>query len=199
MTQSTVQVMLRWGEPRTLQRPSPANPSAVCPMSRLTSRPLNPVAARGFSLVEVLVAVVVLAVGLLGMASLQISVLKANESARLRTVAIHASYDLSDRIRADPAAVFGRRGLKAVILGSACTGTPPTIRWQQEFCAFGLPAPLTTGASALEVDCAAPITPTGCGTGNCEIIVRWNDSRGDSRNQTPHDTFFSVCTRIPQI
>lgn len=59
---------------------------------------------RGFSLTEVLVAVVVLSVGLLGLAGLQMTSLRNNHSAYLRTVATVLSYDMADRMRANRAA-----------------------------------------------------------------------------------------------
>lgn len=55
----------------------------------------------GFTLVEVLVAALVLALGLLGMAGMQSRGLQHNHSAYLRTVATQMAYDLSDRMRAN--------------------------------------------------------------------------------------------------
>lgn len=157
----------------------------------------------GFSLVEVLVAIVVLAVGLLGIAGMQLSVLKANDSARLRTLATLSSYAVIDRMRADPKAVFGDAQPKqAKIDLSACTaaiGSRDTAaRWQRDFRAAGLPCPVADGGSddALAIDCA---TTSACGEGNCEIIVRWDDSRNDPRGSTPHNSVFRVCTRLPVL
>lgn len=53
----------------------------------------------GFSLIEVLIAVVILAVGLLGLAKLQATSLKYNHSAYVRSSATMLSYDIIDRIR----------------------------------------------------------------------------------------------------
>ncbi len=55
---------------------------------------------RGASLIEILVTVVVLAVGLLAMAGLLANALKSNQSAAMRTQAIAASYFLMDTLRA---------------------------------------------------------------------------------------------------
>jgi hypothetical protein len=125
------------------------------------------------------------------------SVLRANDSARLRTVATHAAYDLVDRLRADPSRVLGKGGLATALIGTTCASTP-TLRWQRDFCAFALPPPLTPGVTnALEVDCNNTSTTSGCGSGNCEIVIRWDDSRGDPKNLTPHNTAFRFCTRLP--
>lgn len=56
----------------------------------------------GFSLLEVLVAVVVLAVGLLGIGGLQVLSLKNNHSAYLRSQATYLAYDILDSIRVNP-------------------------------------------------------------------------------------------------
>lgn len=73
-------------------------------MKRLAT--LNPTAKgmtaqRGVTLIEVLVAMVVLSVGLLGMAGLQVSSLRANQSSYIRTQAVSQAYDILDEIRAD--------------------------------------------------------------------------------------------------
>jgi type IV pilus assembly protein PilV len=173
---------------------------------------------QGFSLLEVLVAVIVLAVGLLGIAALQVSVLKSNDSSRFRSIASFAITDLIDRVRADPTALL--KNLKASIPQGTCgekqVDSTPTSRWQRDFCALGLPVPrkgaeskpvdgLTRNSDdAMEIDCN---TGGGCGDGNCEIIVRWDDSRSDPRNdpendsdsKTPVNTAFRVCTRLPVL
>jgi type IV pilus assembly protein PilV len=57
--------------------------------------------ARGFTLVEALVALVVLSVGLLGIAGLQLTSLKANHGSATRTQAVYLTYDIIDRMRAN--------------------------------------------------------------------------------------------------
>jgi len=61
-----------------------------------------PRTARGFTLIEVLVALVIFAIGLLGLAGLQSQSLKFNYSAFLRTQASFLAYDILDRMRANP-------------------------------------------------------------------------------------------------
>lgn len=56
---------------------------------------------RGFSLVEVLVALLVLSVGLLGIAALHAHALAAQRSALLRTYAVNLAGDMAERIRAN--------------------------------------------------------------------------------------------------
>lgn len=53
----------------------------------------------GFTMVEVLVALVVLAIGLLGIAALYLNSLQAGRTAIYRTEAIELAADLADRIR----------------------------------------------------------------------------------------------------
>jgi len=64
--------------------------------------PKGPAAARGFSLIEVLVAVLVLAIGLLGLAALQSTAMKFTDSAASRTQATVLAYDILERMRANP-------------------------------------------------------------------------------------------------
>lgn len=56
----------------------------------------------GFSLVEVLVALVVLSIGLLGLAALQVTGIKFNHQSYQRTQATILAYEIVDRMRANP-------------------------------------------------------------------------------------------------
>lgn len=56
---------------------------------------------RGFTLIEVLVALVVLSIGLLGLAALQLTSLQFNTNSDLRTQATVAAYDIIDRMRSN--------------------------------------------------------------------------------------------------
>jgi type IV pilus assembly protein PilV len=73
--------------------------------------------SEGFSLVEVLVALVILAIGMLGIASLYVESLRAGRSALLRSQAVILVSDMADRIRANPA------GKAAYTKGEDDTGT----------------------------------------------------------------------------
>jgi len=53
----------------------------------------------GFTLIEALISMVILAIGLLGMAALQANSLRNNQSAYNRSQATQMAYDMSDRMR----------------------------------------------------------------------------------------------------
>ncbi len=56
----------------------------------------------GFTLIEVLVAMLVLAIGLMGIAGLQVFGVQGNASALNKNLAAQLAYDLADRVRANP-------------------------------------------------------------------------------------------------
>lgn len=57
---------------------------------------------RGFTLLEVMVALLILSIGLLGLAALQLTGMRFNTDAYTRTQATIFAYDIIDRIRANP-------------------------------------------------------------------------------------------------
>lgn len=57
--------------------------------------------SRGFSLVEALVALLVIAIGMLGIAALYVESLRTNRTALFRTQAVTFVNDMADRIRAN--------------------------------------------------------------------------------------------------
>lgn len=56
---------------------------------------------QGFTLIEILVTVFILAIGLLGLAGLLVDGMRNNQGAYLRTQASLLAYDMADRIRAN--------------------------------------------------------------------------------------------------
>lgn len=69
---------------------------------------------RGFTLVEVLIALVVLSIGMLGIAALYLESLRASRAALVRTEAVTLASDIADRIRAN------RNPLNAYDCGGTC-------------------------------------------------------------------------------
>jgi type IV pilus assembly protein PilV len=82
---------------------------------------MRPVNNHGFTLLEVLIALVVLSVGLLGLAALQTGTLRFNQAAYLRSQATNLAYDIADRIRANRTAALaaGYDGANAYLAANA--------------------------------------------------------------------------------
>ncbi|WOE78758.1 type IV pilus modification protein PilV [Pseudomonas protegens] len=76
----------------------------------------------GMTLIEVLVALLILAVGLLGAAAVQIKALQYTDSSRMSTQASFIAYDMLDRIRANVAADYGA--------ATPAAGSPGNVRDQ---------------------------------------------------------------------
>ena len=76
----------------------------------------------GFTLLEVLIALLVLSIGLLGLAALQTVSLRACEMANQRTLSTLLAADIVERMRANPQGVSHGDYLSST---GAITGTPP--------------------------------------------------------------------------
>ncbi|MFK7958397.1 MAG: type IV pilus modification protein PilV [Lysobacterales bacterium] len=121
---------------------------------------------RGTTLIEVLVAVVVLSVGLLGLAGLQGISLRSSANAYNRTQATNISYEILDQLRANRLEIVRRGGPTAAQLAV----------WQNQVAASlpdGILEITQPGGAAL-----------ACNNVNCEVAVRirWADTvqRGTS-------------------
>ena len=125
-------------------------------------------AVRGVGLIEVLVAVLVLAIGLLGVAAMQATALRNSQSSLERSQGVMHVYTILDAMRANPDAARGG----GYNIGMTCT--PPAasslITSDQHEWINTLQQNL--GASACgQVSCVAPL---------CTITVQWDDSRGSA-------------------
>lgn len=62
-------------------------------------KPITRKSTKGFTLIEILIAALVLGIGILGLATLMLTSLKSDQSAFYRSVASTLAYDMADRIR----------------------------------------------------------------------------------------------------
>ena len=61
---------------------------------------------RGTTLIEVLVAILVTAIGVMGAAAVQLNAVKFNQTAKFRSTAVFLANDIADRLRANRAAAL---------------------------------------------------------------------------------------------
>ena len=129
----------------------------------------------GFTLVETMVALVVLAVGMLGIAGLYVTTLKSGGSAIFRMQAVNLATDLADRIRANRGANVAYAGAAANnnCYGAAAVDCAPDLMaandlfvWQQQVAAILPGGNATVGVPAGTV----PFTYT--------ITINWTESGG---------------------
>lgn len=117
----------------------------------------------GFSLIEVLVAIVVLSLGLLGMAGLQATGLKNNYSAHTRAQAAQYAYDMIDRMRANR--VTAQAGGYNRAIGAAAPACDNLVHCDQAGWLADI-ATLPSGDGSVAVN------------GNVvTITIQWNDQR----------------------
>jgi type IV pilus assembly protein PilV len=142
----------------------------------------TPRKASGISLIEVLVTVVILSVGLLGLAGMHFQGLKNNQSSYFRSQATILTYTALDAMRANRQNALNEDYDIAI-------GTTPT-----------------TGTAVADIDLAywkaalANALPSGDGsidcttaTALCVVVVQWDDSIGQGGSSTQQ---FSVETEL---
>jgi type IV pilus assembly protein PilV len=122
----------------------------------------------GFSMIEVLVAVLILAIGLLGVAAIQTTALKNNNSALQRSQATMLAYFMMDAMRANRSKV----PLNEYDLGETCI-TP----------SIGSLATNDQNAWFTALKANLGNVSTTCGEINCDdyictVKVYWQDKRG---------------------
>lgn len=140
----------------------------------------------GFTLVEVMVAIIVLAIGLLGLAGLQLSSLKAADSAYFRSQATMLADDILDRMRSNR--VVALAGGYNTALGDNPSGGSVAEADLAEWKSM-LSGTLTTGDGSVNVNA----------NGVATVVIQWNDSRAE-RDATAQESAktqqFSVVSQI---
>jgi type IV pilus assembly protein PilV len=162
----------------------------MTPRSPDSNLPTAQARQAGFSLVEVLVALIIMSVGLLGIAKIQALALSSTTQSRMRSLAALETASLASTMRADrnywaairkdPAVTFSGGSFEVtgdatvVQAGAACPCTPPEIAWSD------LSDWVTGLASAVPnaqgtVACTIPTLPTDAPV-SCKITLQWQES-----------------------
>ncbi|VAX12970.1 hypothetical protein MNBD_GAMMA24-2605 [hydrothermal vent metagenome] len=81
---------------------------------------------QGMTLVEVMIALVILSVGLLGLAGLQIHGLRGTSNSNSRVQAVFIASDMVERMRANSFELNTNLSYRNVILNASACGVPPT-------------------------------------------------------------------------
>lgn len=144
----------------------------------------------GFTLIEVLIAMVVLAVGLLGLAALQATSLRNNQSAYFRSQATQLAYDIADRVRANPTGNYNNQAASADnCVTNACTPAQMAgydlAQWNAQ-----LANQLPMGVGIICID-STPTDGTSNTAHQCDNVVDapyavkiwWDDNRQGAANQ----------------
>jgi len=125
----------------------------------------------GFSLVEVLIALVIMSVGMLGIAGLYVHSMQAGRTSLFRHHAVTIAGDVADRIRANPTAAAAYTGAGAdsncVDGGIDCTpaqmASNDIFSWAQQ------------AASALPTGTVNIVFDNGPSPPTYQITVQWNE------------------------
>lgn len=135
----------------------------------------------GFTLLEVLIALLVLSIGLLGLAALQTTGLRSNQMASMRTLVSQFAYDITDRMRLNLPGVDNDEYViartAAVTLSSPATVAETDLsEWRANV------ARLPNGQS--EITQCTPSTTPACpvvdGRTTHIVTIYWNESRDAS-------------------
>ena len=133
-------------------------------------------------MIEVLVSILVLAVGMLGIAAILLVSLRNSQGSMEHSQAVVQSYTMLDTLRANKAqAIIGSYNLNSW----TCDAPAADSRIGSE---------LATWITALEQE----VSPSACGrivcgSLNCEVSIRWNDERGTGGTD---NKIYTLSTRI---
>ncbi|WP_278433557.1 type IV pilus modification protein PilV [Stutzerimonas kunmingensis] len=126
---------------------------------------------RGATLIEVLVAMLILSVGLLGLASMQMTALQSNQSAYYRSQATVLAYDIIDRMRANRADALN--GVYDIaIQNQACE---PDLEPSGTLAKQDVAEWLNSLSCLLSADARGSVVRDGR---LFTISIEWNDNRG---------------------
>jgi type IV pilus assembly protein PilV len=146
---------------------------------------------RGFTVVEVLVSLIVLSVGLLGIAKLMLFASRSNDSAYLRSQATELAYEILDSMRANRAAAIAHSydtalgaappaatSCVSTVCSSAALAAYDVYAWKQRLSVASTPVPGLlpggTGSVVTTVSTTVPAVTTAT------IVVQWDDQAAQS-------------------
>lgn len=152
---------------------------------------------RGVSLIEVMMAVLIFSIGLIGLASLMVVALRSNQAGYLRTQVTYLAHNMADRMSANPIGVwsgdYNSASYPVSTTNDCAAGCTPAqlATHDQQMWSSQLKTFLPPGATA-KIACSktgAGYDPVGGGQvdkrppfgGSCAMSINWSErSAGDT-------------------
>jgi type IV pilus assembly protein PilV len=154
---------------------------------------------RGFSLIEAMVAIVVMALGILGILGVQLRTLTDNQTGVRRAQAVRLIEDLSERLKANPDAIGNASAyesswgatLSTPTNCSVATGFPGTSCTPAQLAAYDIDRWIRSVRAALPLgDAAIFISPSD--TRELGVMIAWRaNERGDSASDSAYTSVFA--------
>lgn len=148
----------------------------------------------GSSLLEVLISVVVISIGLLGVAGLQLASMKNIQSSSERSMAVLLSYSIVERMRSNPnqMAEYQLANWTSEAPEGASTANNDLRAWFCELHGNTNPAhaqcivrpPMLSDSAEAMIN---------CGVDGCTVRIRWDDGRA---SQVGNDNWSDVTTWV---
>ena len=138
--------------------------------------------SQGVTLIETLVTVLVLSVGLLGLAGMHMQGLKNNQSAYFRSQATIMAYSIVESMRANKQSAVDKEydiALNVIPDDTSSIAKTDLTNWKNELSAI-----LPSGDGIIDCTTNKPI---------CSIIVQWDDSLGAGGESSQQ---FTVATQL---
>jgi type IV pilus assembly protein PilV len=146
----------------------------------------------GFTLIEILIAIVIFSVGLLGIAGIMTVSVRNNQNGYLRSQAVILANDMAAKMRANVSGLWegAYNGAAPVAQATTCDASSPCDRtelaaYDMEQWGVALAQFLPSGLGSIE--CETPAAPSGIMlqgnweasppfSGICDIVITWNES-----------------------
>jgi type IV pilus assembly protein PilV len=148
--------------------------------------------ASGMTLVEVLVSLIVISVGLLGVAALQITSLRSSQASFLRTQATALADDIIDRMRANRTVALSPAFGYNIAIGQTITLTGTSTRADRDRAEWktALKNDLPKTAGGADADGSVQVVGT-----LVTVTIQWGE-RGDAQNPNATAMQFVTTTEI---
>ncbi|HHW4679951.1 MAG TPA: type IV pilus modification protein PilV [Xylella taiwanensis] len=144
----------------------------------------------GVSLIEVLISVFILAVGMLGIAAMQVMALRNNDSAMQRSHAVIQSYAILEAMRANRSeAIKGSYNTNGMICTAPQAGSLVDVDrrdWMNN---------LKAALGDSEHTCGSIL----CDANGCKIEVQWDESRASNGRSPTGQLISSTQTQVFEV
>ncbi len=159
--------------------------------------------AAGFTLIEVMVALILLVLGVLGAAAMTLNALRDGKQSALRSQAVGMAYEMSDLLRMNPGqeAVFRAAAPTSASSGCYAAGCTPDqmaandyYEWNLKLTSPGIGLPNATAVVCRDATQTTTMSCDNALTSPLVLKMKWDEKRNDG-------TFGSVgpSTTLPQL